>query len=418
MASLANTMSASPPEESGGAPQKRKSDEGAPQPRAKRNRYISIAWYVGCAHDGMLIRELTGGLAMSVNVGRSSVTGICCPLPHPASQLTVPSQTPCQRCGNLSLECLYAPNCCNNFKDSDEFKQMSGHISLLQEQVEQLFANLNALKTQVDIQNAASIGTPFEPPDFTRSMSISQLSGIPPSPAHQRSRSNAKRPRFQGPASNAFNLGVAKSSLKTMGITGPGEGEDEGIMTTDASPMGSPPFMNAMLPKILHVDKDPIWSVSKQEALGLIRLWQEEMGVMYPFLDINEITRYAEMLFSFVEAAARQGLMQGALPGADAIEDEKTSILKLIIAAALVLRGNGKDPLGDRFFNNVQKVVERTLSEPVDVKSINLLTLTVSQPRPYPLIVKSLTFAGYVSFSQRRRSPCLANHRPGCTAVF
>jgi hypothetical protein len=24
---------------------KRKSDEGAPQPRAKRNRYISIAWY-------------------------------------------------------------------------------------------------------------------------------------------------------------------------------------------------------------------------------------------------------------------------------------------------------------------------------------------------------------------------------------
>ena len=49
MASLANTMSASPPDESSGAPQKRKSDEGAPQARAKRNRYISIAWYVGRA---------------------------------------------------------------------------------------------------------------------------------------------------------------------------------------------------------------------------------------------------------------------------------------------------------------------------------------------------------------------------------
>jgi hypothetical protein len=32
----------SPPNES----QKRKSDDGAPQPRAKRNRYISIAWCV------------------------------------------------------------------------------------------------------------------------------------------------------------------------------------------------------------------------------------------------------------------------------------------------------------------------------------------------------------------------------------
>ena len=28
------------------APQKRKSEEGVPQPRAKRNRYISIAWWV------------------------------------------------------------------------------------------------------------------------------------------------------------------------------------------------------------------------------------------------------------------------------------------------------------------------------------------------------------------------------------
>jgi hypothetical protein len=39
-----NIMSASPTEDSGGGAQKRKNDEGASQPRAKRNRYISIAW--------------------------------------------------------------------------------------------------------------------------------------------------------------------------------------------------------------------------------------------------------------------------------------------------------------------------------------------------------------------------------------
>ncbi|KAJ4296629.1 hypothetical protein N0V90_006677 [Kalmusia sp. IMI 367209] len=323
-------MSASPPDGHSGAAQKRKNDEGAPQPRAKRNRYISIAW-----------------------------------------------QTPCQRCGNLSLECLYAPNCCNNFKESEEFKQMSGQIALLQEQVDQLFANLSALKSQVDTQSVGSIGTPFNPPDFPRSMSIGQLSVMPPSPARQRSRSIAKRPQFHGPASNAFNLGVAKTSLKTMGITGSGDGEDEGIITMDATPIGSPPPPIAMLPKaMLHADKDPIWSISKQEALSLIHFWQEENGSMYPFLDIGQVTLYAEMLFNFVEAAVRQGLMQGALPGADAIEDEKTSILKLMLAIALVLRGNGKDPLGDKFFNNVQKVVERTMLEPVDVKSINLLIMT------------------------------------------
>lgn len=28
-------------------------------------------------------------------------------------------QTPCQRCGNLNLDCQYAPNCCNNFKETE-----------------------------------------------------------------------------------------------------------------------------------------------------------------------------------------------------------------------------------------------------------------------------------------------------------
>lgn len=254
---------------------------------------------------------------------------------------------------------------------------MSGQISLLQEQVDQLFANLSALKSHVDIQGVGSIGTPFASPNYGQSTSIGQLPAMPTSSAHQRSKSNAKRPRFKGPVSNAFNLGVAKTSLKTMGITGPSEGDD-GTITLNATPMGSPPLENAMLSKAPHADKDPIWSVSRQEAIGLINFWQEENGALYPFLEISETTRHADMLFNFMEAAVRQGLMQGALPGADAIEDEKTSILKMIIATSLTLRGNGKDLLGDRFFSNVQKVIERTISEPVDIKSINLLTLAVS----------------------------------------
>ena len=52
--------------------------------------------------------------------------------------------TPCQRCGNLNLECQYAPNCCTNgFKESEEFRQMNAHLVALQEQVDTLFAGLN-----------------------------------------------------------------------------------------------------------------------------------------------------------------------------------------------------------------------------------------------------------------------------------
>ncbi|KAF2276045.1 fungal-specific transcription factor-like protein [Westerdykella ornata] len=323
-------------------PSKRKSDDHMPQPRAKRNRYISLA----CNECKRRKIKCNG-------------------------------ETPCQRCGNLGLECLYAPNCCNNFKDSDEFKQMSAKITTLQEQVEQLFANLNSLKAQTDAQSMGSIGTPFTA-DYPRSMSsMMQNPLIPPSPARERSRPHGKQHRFHGPTSSAFNLGVAKSSLQTMGITAPEEGEDEGALTQDVTPQGSPPQAIGIISRpALHMDKDPIWSLTKQDAIRLIRVWHEEMGLMYPFLDIEEVVRYAERLFSFTEAAARSGFAQLGKPGADEIMDDQTSNLKLVLAISLILEGGGKDPLGERLFDNVHKRVEKTLSAPVDIQGINMLILT------------------------------------------
>jgi hypothetical protein len=329
-----DTMS---PQNDSSAPGKRKADDGAPQPRAKRNRYISIA----CNECKRRKIKCNG-------------------------------QTPCQRCGNLGLECLYAPNCCNNFKESDEFKQMTAHITSLQQQVDDLFHSLSSLRTHVDVHSNGSIGTPFTAQEYAPM--------LPPPSARSRTKSFSKHPRFHGPTANAFNLGVARSSLKTMGITAAEEGEDEGegegAVTNDPTPRGSPPFagqLNAAGP--LHADKDPIWSISKQEALRLVHVWHEEQGIMYPILDMDKVLRYAEMLFSFVEAAARSGLMQGAMPGADSIMDDQTSVLKLVLAITLVMEGGGKDALGEKLFENVQKVIERILSEPVSLQSISLLTL-------------------------------------------
>jgi hypothetical protein len=259
-----------------------------------------------------------------------------------------------------------------------EFKQMSAHLASLQQQVDDLYNNLTSLRTQVDVQShSGSIGTPFNGGDYQ------QTPMLPPQSSRSRTRSISKHPRFHGPTSSAFNLGVARSSLKTMGITAAEEGEDEGGVTHDATPRPSPPNPASVLPKTsLHADKDPIWNISKHEALRLVHVWHEEQGVMYPILEIDKVLRYAEMLFSFVEAAARSGLMQGALPGADAIMDEQTSVLKLVLAITLVLEGRGKDALGEKLFENVHKVVEKTLFDPVSLHGINLLALTVRQRPP------------------------------------
>ena len=136
---------------------------------------------------------------------------------------------------------------------------------------------------------------------------------------------------------------------------------------------------------------------------------------MYPILDMDKVLRYTEMLFSFVEAAARSGLMQGAMPGADSIMDDQTSVLKLVLAITLVMEGGGKDPLGEKLFENVQKVIERILSEPVSLQSISLLTLTVSHPHLQRSIC--LHFPGHVPLHARRRGPRLAHDRPRSTSL-
>jgi hypothetical protein len=250
---------------------------------------------------------------------------------------------------------------------------MAAHLTSLQQQVDDLYNSLSSLRTQVDVQsqNNGSVGTPFNGVDYQHP---------PMLPPSERSRRKSLQfPRFHGPTSSAFNLGVARSSLKTMGITATDDTEDEGIITNDATPRASPPIPTPMLPRTsLHADKDPIWSISKHEAKRLVHVWHEEQGVMYPILEIDKVLRYTEMLFSFVEAAARSGLMQGGLPGSDAIMDEQTSILKLILAITLCMEGRGKDTLGEKLFENVHKVVEKTLSEPVGLHGINLLALTVS----------------------------------------
>jgi hypothetical protein len=342
---------------------KRKSSETQQQQRAKRNRYISIA----CNECKRRKIKCNG-------------------------------QTPCQRCGNLSLECLYAPNCCNSFKDSEydglspgripvptlltrdrrEFKQMIGHITTLQSQVDQLYSNLNALRAQVD-NGTAGLGldaSPYSQHSYSRSLSIPSAGGAlgshrqPPTPKH---------PKFRGPTSAVFNLGVAKSSLQNMGITGSEEGLDEGITTHDETPSTSPPPGQAFLAKTpLHASKDAIWSLSKEETIRLVRVWQDEMGTMYPIVDIDRLIRHANLLFTFMDAARRSGLMEPGLPGADAIYDDQTVLLKLIVSIALTLEASGKSDLGRKMWECVKTNVEAHQFSSPDLKSLQMLALAVS----------------------------------------
>jgi len=68
--------------------------------------------------------------------------------------------------------------------------------------------------------------------------------------------------------------------------------------THDPSPMDSPPGIRE--PPIARnhdvSGKDPILEVGEEEAIRLCRVYEEEMGLLYPILNIEEIIIHAKNL--------------------------------------------------------------------------------------------------------------------------
>ncbi|RDL41849.1 Uncharacterized protein BP5553_01828 [Venustampulla echinocandica] len=329
----------SPADAAGEGGKKRKPDDspsvnGTTHTRAKRNRYISIA----CNECKRRKIKCNGN-------------------------------TPCQRCGNLNLECQYAPNCCSNgFKDSEEFRQMNAQLASLQEQVDSLYANLNALRASGDAMA-------FVPPS-ERSMSMSQTPNVQPiSPIDKYRPPPPKHRSYRGPTSSAFSLDVAKNTLHSMGYQG--LGVDEGMMTQDATPLASPPAIQPPpLPNTnSNPSKDPLWSLSKEEMIRLCRVYEEEMGIMYPVVDIDQTIIHGTNLYEYLGAAVRNGLVTPSPPG-KGINDEQSLALKMVLASATLTEGNGQSEIGYRLFESVREAADRILhSEAIEVKNLSFLVL-------------------------------------------
>lgn len=253
---------------------------------------------------------------------------------------------------------------------------MSTQIVNLQEQVEALFANLNSLRN--DFTNSQ----PQIDPSLHQHSLVAQRGSLsnapqqsqnmlaPPSRPRTQSQPKLRQPTFRGPTSAEFNLGVAKHSLQSMGIA-PAE-DPLGSTTTDVTPSGSPPSE-----PLHHPSKDPIWQVSREEALRLVKLYEDEMHEMYPTTSIPQVLAHINSLYTYMEAALRNGFVQTRMPGSDSIDDEDTNILKLILAIAMVVEGSGKSDLGRRIYKYVQPSVDALLLGHADFKGIRMLSLAV-----------------------------------------
>jgi len=200
-------------------------------------------------------------------------------------------------------------------------------------------------------------------PDAARSSGPKiELFQHPVANAEREKASSAPKLSFHGQTTSAFSFGIARQSLQTRGTTDLG---DEGNVTQEPSPMPSP----SLSPQTFEYQQsiDPLWAISKKEALRLCRVYKEEMGIMYPVLELEQTISHVNALYTHMRTPSLSRPSQNS-SDAETPDDDDIDILNLVFACALTAEESGHSELGMRIFNNVRNVASDSIWMPPDIK--------------------------------------------------
>lgn len=252
---------------------------------------------------------------------------------------------------------------------------MSDSLARLQEQMETLQRNMTAL--QQETLHLAPIQDRNLPlPINTAS------SNLAPSPSTSGSSSQrpdlaAFRPPllFRGPTSASSHVDVAKTTLHNMGYSGAEGMEDNGVVLDDTPAQSPMPAPSTEREPSRH-PPDPLWDYDVDEMIRLCRLHEEEVGIMYPVVNINDVIDHARRVSRILESAKGNGLVHMDMGRGGGVSDIKSLELKIIMCCALVVQENGYSVKANRLWESIQPIADRMLmSDPSDVANLPFLAL-------------------------------------------
>lgn len=142
--------------------------------------------------------------------------------------------------------------------------------------------------------------------------------------------------------------------------------------------MGSPPPAQTSIPDGAP-SRDPLWSLSKEEVTRLCRVYEEEMGIMHPFVDIEKVIIHGRNFYDFIDAAVRTGLASNTPVRGKGVNDHDSLVLKMVVACATLVEGNGQSEIAYRLYESVREVADSLLhGEVIEIKNLPFLVLVVS----------------------------------------
>lgn len=156
----------------------------------------------------------------------------------------------------------------------------------------------------------------------------------------------------------AFSLDVANTTINNMGYKGIQEANEDCQPSQPHSENGDILPPGAM--------SEPLLDFDKEEMIRLCQVHEDEVGIMYPVLDIQTVISHVHNLYAFLDSVRDQQPIQP-------INDDKTLQVKICMCCALMAEQSGESPTATRLYESMEVVLNRKLM--VDVAEVSTLPL-------------------------------------------
>jgi hypothetical protein len=237
---------------------------------------------------------------------------------------------------------------------------MATQMTRLQEQVDNLYQSINALRSETlrnerpplaNLNSSSAVS-----PSPSTSHSSAQKAEHNPPGGGAVSKGHPVAGAFRGPTSMTFSLDVANTTIHNMGYKGIEEAAGTSAMAQFADDQ---PARRPIGPGRRH---DPLWEIGRDEMVRLCRLHEEEVGIMYPVVKIETVISHARSLASFMESSSRNGMYPD-------LNDDRTLQLKMVMACALVVEEHGHSDRARRLYESMELEINRKLMSDTSINA-------------------------------------------------
>ncbi|KAI1061297.1 hypothetical protein LB506_011601 [Fusarium annulatum] len=151
-----------------------------------------------------------------------------------------------------------------------------------------------------------------------------------------------------------FNISLAQSSLLARGISQPHNDNSDAWTAGDNTRRPSPTPQTALSnePPV-----DPIWLIDRPEALRLCNVYEEEINISHPFLDMEMIRSNVDKLYGSIAILSRHRCGRISLQDTTIIGPDDLKVVKLMFATALITETGGPGGLAKALYEDVKSSV-------------------------------------------------------------